>query len=171
MFYAFLHKLPVYPLSFAGSRSLPHTIRFILLAVSDPLCESTYCFHECTNLKSSPTLLSRAPVSPPNSSLRRVRTKATYLPPSLLNPPPSTHTPILPPFLTMSQSQPSQPSGGQQIDLTTLSTPQLSQLQGRLSQELDHLTSSYARLRQAQGRFRDCIRSIQEGVQGKDVGE
>lgn len=60
---------------------------------------------------------------------------------------------------------------GQQIDLTTLSTQQLSQLQSRLSQELEHLTQSYARLRQAQGRFRDCIRSIQEGVQGKSDGE
>jgi prefoldin alpha subunit len=68
----------------------------------------------------------------------------------------------------MSQSPPGQ---GQQIDLHTLSTQQLSQLQSRLSQELDHLTQSYARLRQAQGRFRDCIRAIQEGVQGKGVGE
>ena len=58
----------------------------------------------------------------------------------------------------------------QQIDLTTLSTPQLSQLQSRLSQELDHLTSSYQRLRQAQGRFRDCIRSVNDGVGGRSEG-
>ena len=74
------------------------------------------------------------------------------------------YSPPIRPRAAMSQSQPGQ---GQQIDLTTLSTQQLSQLQSRLSQELEHLTQSYARLRQAQGRFRDCIRAIQEGVQGK----
>ncbi|KAI1615111.1 prefoldin, alpha subunit [Exophiala viscosa] len=58
----------------------------------------------------------------------------------------------------------SQPQG---VDLSTLSVQQLSALQARLSQELEHLSSSYQRLRAAQSRFRDCIRSIQDGVKGK----
>ncbi|EHY59316.1 subunit of tubulin prefoldin [Exophiala dermatitidis] len=53
------------------------------------------------------------------------------------------------------------------VDITTLSVQQLSALQARLSQELEHLTTSYQRLRAAQARFKDCIRSIQQGVQGK----
>ncbi|EXJ94491.1 prefoldin, alpha subunit [Capronia coronata CBS 617.96] len=53
------------------------------------------------------------------------------------------------------------------VDISTLSVQQLSALQSRLSQELEHLSTSYQRLRAAQSRFRDCIRSIQQGVQGK----
>ncbi|KIW33933.1 uncharacterized protein PV07_00747 [Cladophialophora immunda] len=53
------------------------------------------------------------------------------------------------------------------VDITTLSVQQLSALQARLSQELEHLSTSYQRLRAAQSRFRDCIRSIQDGVQGR----
>ncbi|PGH34767.1 prefoldin, alpha subunit [[Emmonsia] crescens] len=67
----------------------------------------------------------------------------------------------------------SQPSSAQQepgeappgtIDLATLSAPQLRALQSRLSSELEHLTSSHAKLRNAQSKFRDCIRSINDGV-------
>ena len=50
------------------------------------------------------------------------------------------------------------------VDIVTLSAPQLSSLQSRLSQELEHLTTSYTRLRSAQARFRDCIASIKTGV-------
>ncbi|KIY01290.1 uncharacterized protein Z520_02842 [Fonsecaea multimorphosa CBS 102226] len=53
------------------------------------------------------------------------------------------------------------------VDITTLSVQQLSALQARLSQELEHLSTSYQRLLAAQSRFRDCIRSIQDGVQGR----
>ncbi|OAL33790.1 hypothetical protein AYO20_06966 [Fonsecaea nubica] len=53
------------------------------------------------------------------------------------------------------------------VDITTLSVQQISALQARLSQELEHLSTSYQRLRAAQSRFRDCIRSIQDGVQGR----
>ncbi|KAK5199555.1 subunit of tubulin prefoldin [Exophiala xenobiotica] len=53
------------------------------------------------------------------------------------------------------------------VDVSTLSVQQLSALQARLSQELEHLSSSYQRLRAAQSRFRDCIKSIQDGVKGK----
>ncbi|KAK5044602.1 hypothetical protein LTR84_010616 [Exophiala bonariae] len=58
-------------------------------------------------------------------------------------------------------------SSGNTIDLNTLPAQQLSALQQRLSQELEHLSTSYQRLRAAQSRFRDCIRSIQDGIQGK----
>ncbi|EEH08284.1 prefoldin subunit 5 [Histoplasma capsulatum var. duboisii H88] len=50
------------------------------------------------------------------------------------------------------------------IDLAALSAPQLRALQARLSSELEHLTSSHAKLRNAQSKFRDCIRSINDGV-------
>ncbi|KEF54091.1 uncharacterized protein A1O9_09886 [Exophiala aquamarina CBS 119918] len=53
------------------------------------------------------------------------------------------------------------------VDLNTLPAQQLSALQQRLSQELEHLSTSYQRLCAAQSRFRDCIRSIQDGIQGK----
>ncbi|KIV93630.1 prefoldin, alpha subunit, variant [Exophiala mesophila] len=59
----------------------------------------------------------------------------------------------------------SSPQNG--IDINSLPTQQLAALQQRLSQELEHLSSSFQRLRAAQSRFRDCIRSIQDGVQGK----
>ncbi|RVX74240.1 hypothetical protein B0A52_02072 [Exophiala mesophila] len=59
----------------------------------------------------------------------------------------------------------SSPQNG--IDINSLPTQQLVALQQRLSQELEHLTSSFQRLRSAQSRFRDCIRSIQDGIQGK----
>ncbi|EEQ85004.1 hypothetical protein RJZ56_007196 [Blastomyces dermatitidis] len=68
----------------------------------------------------------------------------------------------------------SQPSAKQEsgeappgtIDLATLSAPQLRSLQSRLSSELEHLTSSHTKLRNAQLKFRDCIRSINDGVAG-----
>ncbi|KAK5939220.1 subunit of tubulin prefoldin [Knufia obscura] len=55
----------------------------------------------------------------------------------------------------------------QGLDITTLPVQQLSQLQQRLSQELEHLSNSHARLRAAQARFKDCIRSIRDGVEGR----
>ncbi|OAP57380.1 hypothetical protein AYL99_08118 [Fonsecaea erecta] len=55
------------------------------------------------------------------------------------------------------------------VDITTLSVQQLSALQARLSQELEHLSTSYQRLRAAQARFRDCITSIKDGVQGRSA--
>ena len=50
------------------------------------------------------------------------------------------------------------------IDILSLSAPQLSQLQSRLSTELDHLTTSYSRLQSARARFRSCITSITTGL-------
>ncbi|KAL9623111.1 MAG: hypothetical protein Q9160_002625 [Pyrenula sp. 1 TL-2023] len=55
------------------------------------------------------------------------------------------------------------------VEVSTLSVPQLSSLQSRLSQELEHLTSSHTKLRAAQSRFRECIKSVQSGVkEGSD---
>ncbi|KAL4976819.1 Prefoldin [Aspergillus desertorum] len=52
------------------------------------------------------------------------------------------------------------------VNISSLSTPQLRALQTRLSTELEHLTSSHTKLRAAQSRFRDCVRSINDGVIG-----
>ncbi|EXJ55536.1 prefoldin, alpha subunit [Cladophialophora yegresii CBS 114405] len=67
-------------------------------------------------------------------------------------------------------SQSAQGGGGGGVDISTLSVQQLSALQARLSQELEHLSTSYQRLRAAQARFRDCIKSIRDGVEGKSGG-
>ncbi|KAK2781007.1 subunit of tubulin prefoldin [Emmonsiellopsis sp. PD_33] len=68
-------------------------------------------------------------------------------------------------------SQPSAEAGGAPpgaVDIATLSAPQLRALQSRLSSELEHLTSSHAKLRNAQLKFRDCIRSINDGLVAGD---
>jgi hypothetical protein len=64
----------------------------------------------------------------------------------------------------------SQSSGQGGVDISTLTVQQLSALQARLSQELEHLSTSYQRLRAAQARFKDCIKSVQDGVQGRSGG-
>ncbi|EED24117.1 prefoldin subunit 5, putative [Talaromyces stipitatus ATCC 10500] len=53
------------------------------------------------------------------------------------------------------------------VDVTTLSVPQLRALQSRLNSELEQLTNSHAKLRAAQSKFRDCVRTINDGVVGK----
>ncbi|PYH92199.1 putative prefoldin subunit 5 [Aspergillus ellipticus CBS 707.79] len=52
------------------------------------------------------------------------------------------------------------------VNINSLSVPQLRALQTRLSSELEHLTNSHAKLRAAQLKFKDCVRSINEGVTG-----
>ncbi|KAJ5301848.1 hypothetical protein PENANT_c002G00023 [Penicillium antarcticum] len=52
------------------------------------------------------------------------------------------------------------------INLASLSVPQLRALQTRLTSELEHLTTSHSKLRAAQAKFRDCVRSINDGVTG-----
>ncbi|KAJ5378921.1 hypothetical protein N7509_012040 [Penicillium cosmopolitanum] len=52
------------------------------------------------------------------------------------------------------------------VNLATLSVPQLRSLQTRLTSELEHLTTSHTKLRAAQAKFRDCVRSITDGVTG-----
>ncbi|CAG8109266.1 unnamed protein product [Penicillium olsonii] len=41
-------------------------------------------------------------------------------------------------------------------------------LQTRLTSELEHLTTSHTKLRAAQAKFRDCVRSITDGVTGNE---
>lgn len=53
------------------------------------------------------------------------------------------------------------------VDVTTLSVPQLRSLQTRLNSELEQLTNSHSKLRAAQSKFRDCVRTINDGVVGK----
>ncbi|KUJ20584.1 Prefoldin alpha subunit [Mollisia scopiformis] len=60
---------------------------------------------------------------------------------------------------------------GQQVDLTSFSTQQLSQFKKQLDDELEHLTNSYTQLRAAQAKFRECIRSIATGVSSKIDGK
>ncbi|KAJ5158708.1 Prefoldin [Penicillium coprophilum] len=55
-----------------------------------------------------------------------------------------------------------------QINLASLSVPQLRALQTRLTSELEHLTTSHTKLRAAQAKFRDCVRSINDGVIGNE---
>ena len=52
------------------------------------------------------------------------------------------------------------------VNINSLSSQQLRALQTRLSTELEHLTTSHTKLRAAQTRFRDCVRSINDGVVG-----
>ncbi|KAJ5107409.1 hypothetical protein N7456_004084 [Penicillium angulare] len=54
------------------------------------------------------------------------------------------------------------------VNLASLSLPQLRSLQTRLTSELEHLTTSHAKLRAAQAKFRDCVRSINDGVTGSE---
>lgn len=56
------------------------------------------------------------------------------------------------------------------VDLTTLSAPQLSSLKKQLDDELEHLTGSFAKLRAAQAKFRECLKSIREGVHAEVEG-
>ena len=58
----------------------------------------------------------------------------------------------------------------QKVDLASLTTPQLDQVKKQLDDELEHLTSSFQQLRSAQAKFRECIRSIANGVAGKVEG-
>ncbi|CAG8982764.1 hypothetical protein HYALB_00001045 [Hymenoscyphus albidus] len=59
---------------------------------------------------------------------------------------------------------------GQGVDITALSTQQLSQVKKQFEDELTHLTNSFTQLRAAQARFRECLRSIAGGVSGKVEG-
>ncbi|MCJ1297215.1 subunit of tubulin prefoldin [Hypocenomyce scalaris] len=53
---------------------------------------------------------------------------------------------------------------GQQVDLATLSVQQLSSVKKQLDDELEHLTTSFSKLRAAQTKFRECVKSIKEGI-------
>jgi len=53
---------------------------------------------------------------------------------------------------------------GQTVDLSSLSTQQLSQIKKQLDDELEHLTNSFSQLKTAQAKFRECLKSICDGV-------
>ncbi|EON61361.1 hypothetical protein W97_00575 [Coniosporium apollinis CBS 100218] len=57
--------------------------------------------------------------------------------------------------------------GGQTIDLAALSVQQLSQLKKQLDSELEHLTTSFQSLSRAQAKFKDCLKSISDGLTAK----
>ncbi|KAL8771169.1 MAG: hypothetical protein Q9209_003340, partial [Squamulea sp. 1 TL-2023] len=61
----------------------------------------------------------------------------------------------------------------QPINLSTLPIPQLTSIKNQLTQELQHLTNSFTQLRAAQTKFRDCIKSIKDGIEkdGKTEGK
>ncbi|KZP12169.1 Prefoldin alpha subunit [Athelia psychrophila] len=51
---------------------------------------------------------------------------------------------------------------GQQIAVSDLDIPQLSDVRRQLEEELNHLTNSFTQLKQAQSKFRSCIENINE---------
>ncbi|KAI4108025.1 MAG: hypothetical protein L6R37_001307 [Teloschistes peruensis] len=61
------------------------------------------------------------------------------------------------------ESQPSPQS--QPVNLASLPINQLTSIKIQLAQELQHLTNSFSQLRAAQAKFRDCIKSIQQGIE------
>lgn len=58
----------------------------------------------------------------------------------------------------------------QQIDLSTLTAQNLSAVKKQLEEELEHLTASFQKLRAAQTRFRECIKSVKDGVETQSEG-
>jgi len=58
--------------------------------------------------------------------------------------------------MASSSSQP------QQIAVTDLDLPQLSDVRRQLEEELRHLTNSFTQLKQAQAKFRSCIENVGE---------
>ncbi|KAI4233572.1 MAG: hypothetical protein L6R40_007023 [Gallowayella cf. fulva] len=65
-------------------------------------------------------------------------------------------------------ASPNSQSQSQPINLSTLPIPQLTSIKNQLTQELQHLTNSFAQLRAAQAKFRDCIKSIREGIEKEE---
>ncbi len=57
------------------------------------------------------------------------------------------------------------------IELTSLTAPQLGALKKQLDEEIEHLTASFGKLRAAQGKFRECLRSISDGVEAASEGK
>ena len=57
-----------------------------------------------------------------------------------------------------------------EVDLASLNAPQLSSVKKQLDDELEHLTTSYTKLLAAQSRFRECLKSIEQGVSRNVIG-
>jgi prefoldin alpha subunit len=55
-----------------------------------------------------------------------------------------------------------------QVKLTDLPVQQLSQIKKQLDEEISHLTNSFQSLRAAQVKFRDCLKSISNGLVSKN---
>lgn len=56
------------------------------------------------------------------------------------------------------------------VDLTALSIQQLSQLKKQYDADVEQLHGAHAQLRAAQAKFRECLRSISDGVSSKVDG-
>ncbi|KAI4277125.1 MAG: hypothetical protein LQ337_001998 [Flavoplaca oasis] len=65
----------------------------------------------------------------------------------------------------MTTKDPQAQAQSQPINLSTLPVPQLTSIKNQLTQELQHLTNSFTQLRAAQAKFRDCIKSIKDGIE------
>ncbi|KAL8919668.1 MAG: hypothetical protein Q9172_004890 [Xanthocarpia lactea] len=57
------------------------------------------------------------------------------------------------------------------VNLSALPIPQLTSIKNQLTQELQHLTNSFTQLRAAQAKFRDCIKSIKDGIEKSGKAE
>ena len=55
--------------------------------------------------------------------------------------------------------------------VSSLPVPQLQELKSQLDRELEHLTTSFQSLRTAQSKFRDCLKSISQGVNEGTAGK
>ncbi|KAL9040037.1 MAG: hypothetical protein Q9180_002171 [Flavoplaca navasiana] len=65
----------------------------------------------------------------------------------------------------MTTKDPQAQAQSQPINLSTLPVPQLTSIKNQLTQELQHLTNSFTQLRAAQAKFRDCVKSIKDGIE------
>lgn len=57
------------------------------------------------------------------------------------------------------------------VPVSNFSLPQLNGMKKQLEDELDHLTASFTKLRTAQAKFRECLKSIAEGVENAGEGK
>ena len=56
------------------------------------------------------------------------------------------------------------------MDINSLSAQQLSAVKKQLDEEVEHLSGSFQKLRGAQTKFRECVKSIQDGVASSAEG-
>ncbi|KAL8712255.1 MAG: hypothetical protein Q9220_003406 [cf. Caloplaca sp. 1 TL-2023] len=70
----------------------------------------------------------------------------------------------------MTSKETSSQPPNQTVNLSSLPAQQLTSIKNQLTQELQHLTTSFTQLRAAQAKFRDCIKSIRDGIEEKGGG-
>lgn len=160
----------IYPSSVIISTAVSGMVGKVLYSLG---CNCTPVLHRYKSYKISTASCARLPNQLRTNVSQNISSIGKH---TTFTPPPTLRLEILKPrshqlhtFFAKISSAMSQ-SSPNTLDLTTLPAQQLSALQQRLSQELEHLSTSYQRLRAAQSRFRDCIRSIQDGIQGKSGG-